>query len=402
MQMKSRKLEQLDVKNKKVLLRVDFNVPINEKGIITDDTRIKEALVSIQYILDHKGSVILMSHRGRPKGKVDPKLSLEPCAKALALLLKHPVLMAKDCIGPSAQNLVAHLQNNQVLLLENLRFNPAEENPSIDPEFAKKLASFGDVYVNDAFGTAHREHSSTVTIAKYFPDKSAMGFLIEKEIQFLEPLAHNPKRPFYAIVGGAKISSKFGVLRSLLNKVDGLFIGGGMAYTLLKAQGHKIGNSIYEENQLEEALQLIKSCQEKNLPLWLPVDVLIADRFSNDAHSKYIQVSQGIPDGWQGMDIGTETIAIWKKAFSQAATLFWNGPLGVFEFPTFAKGTEAIARAVASTKAISVIGGGDLVSAINQLHLAASFSHVSTGGGASLEYLEFGHLPGIDALSVIK
>lgn len=392
-------LKQLDVKNKKVLLRVDFNVPINEEGTITDDTRIKEALDSIQYILDHKGSVILMSHLGRPKGKSDPKLSLEPCAKALAFLLKRPVLMAKDSIGPSAQNLVAHLQPNQILLLENLRFDPAEENPSSNPEFAKKLASFGDLYVNDAFGTAHREHSSTTTITKYFPGKSAMGFLMQKEIDSLSSLIQNPQRPFYAIIGGAKISSKLGVLKSLLKRIDGLFIGGGMAYTLLKAQGCQIGNSIYEEDQLDEALQLIKNCKDQKLPLWLPVDLLIADNFSKDANRKYIQVNQGIPDGWEGMDIGTETIAIWEKALVKAATIFWNGPLGVFEFPAFAKGTEAIARCIASSKALSVVGGGDSVAAINQLHLTSFFSHISTGGGASLEYLEFGHLPGIDGLS---
>lgn len=393
------KLEQLDVKDKKVLLRVDFNVPINEKGMITDDTRIKEALASIQYILDHKGSVILMSHLGRPKGEINPNLSLEPCAKALALLLKHPVLMAKDCVGPSAQSLAAHLKPNQILLLENLRFNPAEENPSSNPEFAKQLASLGDLYVNDAFGTAHREHSSTATITQYFPGKSAMGFLMQKEIDALTPLLQNPKRPFYAIIGGAKISSKLNVLRSLLKKVDGLFIGGGMAYTLLKAQGYNIGNSIYEEEKLGDALQLIQSCQDQKLPLWLPVDLLIADSFSKDANSKYVQVSKGIPDGWEGMDIGIETTAIWEKALSQAATLFWNGPLGVFEFPAFAKGTKAIATFIASSKATSVVGGGDSVAAVNQLHLASFFSHVSTGGGACLEYLEFGHLPGIDSLS---
>ncbi|QZA58250.1 phosphoglycerate kinase [Candidatus Rhabdochlamydia porcellionis] len=392
-------LKQLDVKNKKVLLRVDFNVPINEEGVITDDTRIKEALDSIQYILNHKGSVILMSHLGRPKGKPDLKLSLKPCAKALALLLKHPVLMAKDCIGPSAQNLAAHLQPNQILLLENLRFDPAEENPSSNPEFAKKLASFGNLYVNDAFGTAHREHSSTTAITKYFLGKSAMGFLMQKEINSLNSLIQNPQHPFYAIIGGAKISSKLGVLKSLLKKVDGLFIGGGMAYTLLKTQGYQIGNSICEEDQLDEALQLIKNCKDQKLPLWLPVDLLIADNFAKDANSKYIQVNQGIPDGWEGMDIGTETITIWEKALVKAATIFWNGPLGVFEFPAFAKGTEAIARCIASSKALSVVGGGDSVAAINQLHLTSSFSHISTGGGASLEYLELGRLPGIDGLS---
>lgn len=392
-------LKQLDVKNKKVLLRVDFNVPINEEGTITDNTRIKEALDSIQYILDHKGSVILMSHLGRPKGKPDPKFSLEPCAKALALLLRHPVLMAKDCIGPNAQKLAAHLQPNQILLLENLRFDPAEENPSSNPEFAKKLASFGNLYVNDAFGTAHREHSSTTIITKYFPGKSAMGFLMQKEINSLNSLIQNPQRPFYAIIGGAKISSKLSVLKSLLKKVDGLFIGGGMAYTLLKTQGYQMGNSICEEDQLDEALQLIKSCKDQKLPLWLPVDLLIADNFAKDANSKYILVNQGIPDGWEGMDIGTETIAMWEKALVKAATIFWNGPLGVFEFPAFAKGTEAIARCIASSKALSIVGGGDSVAAINQLHLTNSFSHISTGGGASLEYLELGHLPGIDGLS---
>ena len=293
----------------------------------------------------------------------------------------------------------AHLKPGHILLLENLRFYPAEEKPSTDPTFAQKLAALGDIYVNDAFGTAHRSHSSTAIIAQFFPGKAAAGLLLQKEMNFLGSLISAPKRPFYAIIGGAKISTKMGVLKSLLSKVDGIFIGGGMAYTFYKAQGIKIGDSIHEEDQIPTALEFLKECAEKKVTLWLPSDTLIADAFSNDAKTQIVSSSQEIPEGWQGMDIGPKTIEEWKKALQGAGTVFWNGPLGVFEFPRFAEGTEAIARTLAALNATTVVGGGDSVAAINKLGLASKFSHVSTGGGASLEFIEYGHLPGIDALS---
>jgi phosphoglycerate kinase len=391
-------LQDLDLKGKKVLVRVDFNVPLNKDGSIADDTRIKESLPTIQYILKTGGSAILMSHLGRPKGVPDPQFSLVACAKALSKLLGIPVQMAEDCIGEKVEKLTHDLKPGQVLLLENLRFHPAEEKPSIDPTFAKKLSSLGDVYVNDAFGTAHRMHSSTAAIAQYFPGKSAAGFLLQKEIHFLSSLL-NPKRPFYAMIGGAKISTKMGVLKSLLSKTDGIFIGGGMAFTFYLAQGIKIGSSIHEDDQIPVAIEFLKECNEKKIPCWLPKDLIIANAFRDDAQSKCILAFQGIPDGWQGMDIGPQTLEEWGAILNNAATIFWNGPLGVFEFPHFAKGTEQITKTLSALKAMVVVGGGDSVSAINRLGLISSFTHVSTGGGASLEFIEYGHLPGIDALS---
>jgi phosphoglycerate kinase len=397
--MQKLRLQDLDLKGKKVLMRVDFNVPLKE-GTITDDTRIREALPSIEYVLKSGGSVILMSHLGRPKNGPDPQLSLKPCAPILSQLLNKKVLVADDCIGEHVETMARQLQPSQVLLLENLRFYPAEENPSSDPLFAKKLAALGDLYVNDAFGTAHRSHSSTATIAQYFPHRAAAGLLMQKEIQFLSQLLSHPKHPFYAIIGGAKISTKMGILKSLVSKVDGIFIGGGMAFTFFKAQGYEIGDSICEEEQISTAASFLKMCSEKKIPCYLPQDNVIAEAFRQEAQTKTILVPQeGIPKGWQGMDIGPQTIQIWKKALQQAATVFWNGPLGVFEFPAFAKGTEEIAKLVANLNAITVVGGGDSVAAINRLGLMPKFTHVSTGGGASLEYIELGHLPGIDALS---
>jgi phosphoglycerate kinase len=390
-------LQDLDLKGKKVLVRVDFNVPLTKEGSIADDARIKESLPTIQYILKSGGSAILMSHLGRPKGAPDPHFSLAPCAKALSKLLGIPVQIAPDCIGQKVEKMAQDLQPGQVLLLENVRFYPAEENPSLDPTFAKKLASLGDIYVNDAFATAHRIHSSTAVIAQYFPGKSAAGFLMLKEVNFLSSLL-NPKHPFYIIIGGAKISSKIGVLKSLLSKADGIFIGGGMAFTFFLAQGIKIGNSIHEDDQIPVAAQFLKECSEKNIPCWLPKDVIIANDFSDEAQSKCILASQGIPEGWQGMDIGPQTIEKWSSSLKDAATVFWNGPLGVSEFSHFATGTEKIAKALSSLKAMTVVGGGDSVAAIHHLNLASPFSHLSTGGGASLEFIEHGHLPGIDAL----
>lgn len=392
-------LQDLDLKGKKVLVRVDFNVPLNKEGTVADDTRIKESLPSIQYILKAGGSVILMSHLGRPKGTPDKQFSLAPCAKVLSSLLGKPVLMAGDCIGPQIETMARNLKPGEVLLLENLRFHAAEEKPSLDPSFAKKLASLGDVYVNDAFGTAHRNHSSTVAIAQYFPGKSAAGLLMQKEIAALSTLL-NPKRPFYAIIGGAKISTKMGVLKSLVGKADSIFIGGGMAFTFLLAQGIKIGNSIHEDDQVSAAKEFLEECQKKNILCRLAKDLVIADKFEEGAQSKIVGADQGIPEGWQGMDIGPKTIEEWEQNLKKAKTIFWNGPLGVFEFPRFARGTEQIAKTLASLKgATTIVGGGDSVAAINRLRLAEAFTHVSTGGGASLEFIEFGSLPGIDALS---
>jgi phosphoglycerate kinase len=391
-------LKDLDVRSKKVLMRVDFNVPLDKKGKITDATRIEEALPSIKYIRDHGGALILMSHLGRPKGKPDPAFSLKPCAEKLSELLKCPVLFAPDCIGSETEELAKKLQPGSVLLLENLRFYDAEEHPEKDPSFAQKLARLGDLYVDDAFGAAHRAHSSIYTIVSYFKDKAAIGFLMQKEIRALDALLATPKHPFYALIGGAKISSKMGLLKSLLNKVDALFIGGAMAFTFFKAQNISIGDSLYEETFLNEAKDFLKLCALQKKRLFLPKDCVIADQFSENAQKKTIAIAQGIPAGWRGMDIGRETIEEWSEVLKSAGSIFWNGPLGVFEFPAFANGTYEIAKTIAALHTMTFIGGGDSVAAINQLHLKEKFTHVSTGGGASLEYLEFGHLPGIDIL----
>jgi phosphoglycerate kinase len=392
------RVQDLSLKGKKVLLRADLNVPLNKNGTVSDDTRLRESLPTIEYILKQGGSVILMSHLGRPKG-VDPQFSLAPCAKALSELLGQPVLMAEDCIGEKVKSLSDALKPGQVLLLENLRFHAAEEKPDSDPSFAKQLASLGDLYVNDAFGTAHRSHSSTATIAQYFPGKAAAGFLMLKEIEFLSALLKDPKRPFYTIIGGAKIATKIGVLKSLLSKVDGFFIGGGMAFTFFQAMGIEIGSSICETDQIPIALDFIHACREKNIPLYLPTDLIIANSFTPDAECSTIDAKSGIPSGWMGMDIGPKTLTEWTHAVQNAGTVFWNGPQGVFEFPRFAEGTHRIAETLAKLSATTIVGGGDSVAAINQLNLSSKFTHLSTGGGASLEFIEFGHLPGIDALS---
>lgn len=392
-------LTDLDLKGKKVLMRVDFNVPFTKEGAIADDTRIQAALPSIRYVLDNGGSVILMSHLGRPKGKKNPAFSLKPCQERLQQLLSRPVQFVDDCIGPTVEKAAQALKPGDLLLLENLRFYPAEEKPAEDPAFAQKLASLGDLYVNDAFGTAHRAHSSTAIITRYFPHKAAAGFLLKKEIDFLGGMLAHPKRPYYAIIGGAKVSSKLGVLKSLADQVDAFFIGGGMAFTFFKALGLSIGKSLCEEEQLQEAKEFMALCQQKKIALHLPVDIVIADQFSETAKRKTVSAQAGIPDDWQGMDIGEQTIQSWQKELVKGKTIFWNGPLGVFEIPPFATGTFAIATLLSTMDATTVVGGGDSLSAINQLHLGEQFSHLSTGGGASLEFLEFGHLPGIDALS---
>jgi len=392
-------IQDLALAGKRVLIRVDFNVPLNKDGTIEDDTRIKESIPTIQHALQQGAAVILMGHLGRPKSKKDVQYSLGICAKRLSQLISAPVFFATDCLGKDVEKMVQDLKGGQVLLLENLRFYPAEEDPSLDPNFAKELSKFGDFYVNDAFGSAHRKHSSTAVIAQYFPGKAAMGLLMQKEIEHLEPLLKKPARPFFVLVGGAKISTKIGVLKSLMKKVDALYIGGGMAFTFFKAQGMEIGDSMFEETSLLEAETVLKECQTKKIALHLPTDIIIADGFRNDATFKTVPISEGIPKGWMGMDIGPETVAAWSADFQKAATLFWNGPVGVFEFAHFARGTHEMAKTIASLKANTIVGGGDSIAAINQLGLSKKFKHVSTGGGASLEYLELGKLPGIEALS---
>lgn len=393
------KIQDLVLTGKRILIRVDFNVPLSKDGNIEDDTRIKESIPTIQYALKQGAAVILMSHLGKPKSKKDVQYSLGICAKRLSQLISAPVLFATDCLGKDVEKMVQDLKGGQVLVLENLRFYPAEENPALDPTFAKELSKFGDFYVNDAFGSAHRKHSSTAVIAQYFPAKAAMGLLMQKELEHLEPLLKKPAHPFYVLIGGAKISSKIGVLKSLMKKVDSLYIAGGMAFTFLKAQGIEIGDSIYEETSLVEAQTILQNCKTHNIPLYLPVDIVISDGFRNDATFKTVPVSEGIPKGWMGMDIGSETIKNWSTSFQNAATFFWNGPVGVFEMPHFARGTQEMAKAISTLKAVTVVGGGDSIAAINQLGLSTKFTHVSTGGGASLEYLELGKLPGIEALS---
>jgi phosphoglycerate kinase len=392
-------LQNLPVKGKKVLMRVDFNVPLNEKGHITDDTRIEATLPSILYVLERGGSLILMSHLGRPKDKRVPELSLKPCAKRLSELLGREVLMAPDCVGPEVEKMAKGLKAGQILLLENLRFHRGEEHPEEDSQFVKQLASLGDVYVNDAFGTAHRAHASTAVIAQFFSGKAAAGLLLEKEIRFLGEALANPKRPFYAIIGGSKISTKCGVIEVLLQKADAVLIGGGMAYTFLKAQGIEIGDSIHEDDFLDKARDILKMSMKKGSRLLLPSDIVIADKIKEGAAKHIIESHKGIPKGFQGVDIGPQTIQNYANELRKAATILWNGPLGVFEVPEFARGTNAIAHILTQLKATTIVGGGDSIAAIQAAGVADKISHLSTGGGASLEYIEYGTLPGIEALS---
>ena len=386
-------LKDLDVKGKRVLMRVDFNVPLNDDGSISDDTRITLALPSIQYVLQEGGKLILMSHFGRPKGKVCKELSLKPCADRLSALLKKEVLLAPDAIGKEVEVMAETLQEGAVMMLENLRFHPGEEDPEKDPSFAKSLAKLGDCYVDDAFGAAHRAHASTVTIASYFPGKCAMGFLMEKEIAALSKLVLHPKHPFYAIIGGAKIKSKIGILRTLSEKVDALFIGGGMAFTFFKVLGVPIGDSICDDERLKEAETLLKRSKKTGMSLHLPLDVVITD----GPEIKTVEIKEGIPKGWKGMDVGPATIAAWSDILRKGTTIFWNGPVGVFEDPSFAKGTTYLAQNLSTMPGEVVVGGGDSIAAINQLHLQNAFAHLSSGGGASLEFIENGTLPGIEA-----
>jgi phosphoglycerate kinase len=393
------RLSDLSLKGKRVLMRVDFNVPLDKNLHISDDTRIALALPSIQFILSKGASLILMSHLGRPEGAFIKEFSLKPCAEALSQLLKKEVLMAPDCIGSAVTQLAQHLNPGQILLLENLRFHEAEEFPDKDPSFAKQLASLADIYVNDAFGSAHRAHSSTATIAQYFPEKAAMGFLMEREVNFLQETLKQPKRPFYAILGGAKIASKMGVFTSLLSKVDGLFIGGGMAYTFLKVLGFNIGKSIFDPKMESVAKEFLATAKKKEVCCFFPKDLVIAPSCENTAPSNIVSIEEGVPNDWMGLDIGPKTLETWSSTLKKASTIFWNGPVGVFELSHFSQGTFNLAKFLASLSATTIVGGGDSVAAINTLGLKDHFTHVSTGGGASLELIEYGHLPGVDALS---
>ena len=392
--MNKKTVRDVDVSGKRVLMRVDFNVPLETgpdgRCRVSDDTRIRAALPTIQYLIEQQARVILMSHLGRPKGKVVPELSLAPVAERLGELLGQSVLMAPDCIGPQVQEMAASLEPGQVLLLENLRFHPEERKNA--PEFAKELASLADIYVNDAFGTAHRAHASTVGVAQYLP--AVAGFLMEKELTFLGKALEAPEHPFIAILGGAKISDKIGVIRNLLGRVESLLIGGGMANTFFKAQGYPVGDSLVEDEAIPEAQALLEQAGDK---LVLPVDVVIADAFAADANRQTVPVS-AVPAGWRIMDVGPQTVELFEEKLSGARTVVWNGPLGVFEFPPFAEGTFAVARLLAALDAVTIIGGGDSAAAVRKAGLTERMTHVSTGGGASLEFLEGKTLPGVAAL----
>ena len=392
--MSKKTVRDIDLKGKRVIVRVDFNVPQDKEGKITDDNRIVGALPTIQYLIDRNARVVLMSHLGRPKGEFNMKYSLAPAAERLSELLGRPVKMAKDVIGEDADRVVASLKEGEVCLLENLRFHKEEEKN--DPEFARKLASYGDVYVNDAFGTAHRAHASTEGVAHYLPAVS--GFLIEKELKFLGSAVENPERPFVAILGGAKVADKIGVINNLLEKVDALIIGGGMAYTFVKAQGGEIGTSLLDAERLEYALEMIAKAKEKGVKLLLPEDSVAADAYSNDANIQVVD-SYHIPEGYMALDIGPKAQKAFAEAIRGAKTVVWNGPMGVSEMSNFAAGTVAVAEAMAQSDAVTIIGGGDSAAAVVQLGFADKMSHISTGGGASLEFLEGLELPGVAALN---
>jgi len=396
--MNKKTIADIDVSGKRVLVRVDFNVPLDKSGRVEDDTRIRESLPTIQTLIKNRARVILMSHLGRPKGKRAMEFSLKPAAERLSQLLGQPVQMANDCIGPEVEQQALSLKDGEVLMLENLRFyNDEEDN---NPEFAKKLAALGEIYVNDAFGTAHRAHASTEGITKFMPVAVA-GFLMEKELKYLGEATEHPQRPFVAILGGAKISGKIDVLERLLDKVDKILLGGAMIFTFFKSRGLAVGKSLVEDDKLSVATSIQDKAKAKGIPLLLPVDVVVADRFEADATSKVVDV-EAIPDGWMGLDIGPKTIELYRKEILDAKTIVWNGPMGVFEMDKFATGTIEIAKALAeATKhgAITVVGGGDSASAIAKAGLDKAVTHVSTGGGASLEFLEGKVLPGIAALN---
>lgn len=391
--MNKKTIKDIDLKGKKVFVRCDFNVPMDEERNITDNTRIKAAIPTIKYLLEQNCKIILASHLGRPKGEVKPEFSLKPVAKELSKLLDTEVIMANDVIGEDATTKATNLKEGEIMLLENVRFH--REETDNDPEFAKKLASMAEIFVNDAFGAAHRAHASTTGVADYIPGVS--GFLIEKELTVLGNAINNPERPFMAILGGAKVSDKIGVIDSLLDKVDTLMIGGGMAYTFFKAQGYNVGNSLCEVDKVNLALEAMEKAKQKGVKLLLPVDTKVGKEFKPDTESKTVPWTE-IPDDWEGFDIGEKTIEMFKEELKNAKTVIWNGPLGLFEFDQFAIGTNSIAKALSELDATTIIGGGDSGAAVEKAGLADKMTHISTGGGASLEFLEGKKLPGIECL----
>ncbi len=391
--MNKKTIKDIELKNKKVLVRCDFNVPMDPEKNITDNTRIVAAIPTIKYLLENNCAIILCSHLGRPKGEVKPEFSLKPVAKELSKLLNQEIIMANDVIGEDAKEKAKNLQQGQIMLLENVRFH--KEETDNDAEFSKQLASMAEIYVNDAFGAAHRAHASTAGVAEYLPAVS--GFLIEKELKFLGNALNNPERPFVAIMGGAKVSDKIGVIDSLIEKVDTLIIGGGMAYTFFKAQGYEVGNSICENDKLDLAKQAMKKAEEKGVKLMLPIDTKIGKEFKPDTESKTVSWTE-IPEGWEGFDIGEKSIKMFEEEIRKAKTVVWNGPLGLFEFDQFAIGTNSIAKVLSEIDATTIIGGGDSAAAVRKAGLEDTMTHISTGGGASLEFLEGKKLPGIECL----
>ena len=396
-------IKDLSLRDKRVFVRVDFNVPLSEEGRVTDDTRIRETLPTLEYAIRNRAKLILASHLGRPKGKPNPKMSLKPVAERLRMLLDTVlesdcnVGFSPDCIGMEAEELSTRLESGQTLLLENLRFHPEEE--ANDESFARALAKLADYYVNDAFGSAHRAHASTAGITK-FVEKSAAGFLMQKELDNMGHLLQDPARPFIAILGGAKVSDKIGVIKNLMSKVDVLLIGGAMAYTFQKAQGRDVGKSLVEDDKIDLASDLLHEANERGVRLMLPVDDIVAMKIENDIPTRIVEAEQPIPEGFMGLDIGPKTIKLYAEEIANASTIVWNGPMGVFETPSFAAGTKKIAQAIAKNEdATSIVGGGDSVAAVHQAGVADKISHISTGGGASLEFLEGKKLPGVEALN---
>lgn len=389
--MNKKTVRDVDVSGKRVLVRVDFNVPLDKQGNITDDTRIRAALPTIQYLVGHDAKVILMSHLGRPKARVQPEFSLRPVAQRLSTLLGKPVPLAPEAVGPSVETMISAMGPGDVIMLENVRFYPGEE--ANDPAFAAQLAALGDIYVNDAFGTAHRAHASTAGIAALLP--AVAGFLMEREIDIMGRALEQPERPFVAIIGGAKVSTKTDVLNNLLDKVDKLVLGGGMANTFLKAQGAEVGKSLVEDDKLPEARELLARARDR---IVLPVDAIVADRLDEQAQSQVVDIDR-VPADWMIVDIGPQTVQEFERALAGARTVVWNGPMGVFEIPKFASGTRAVASILANLGATTIVGGGDSVAAVEQLGFADKMTLISTGGGASLEFLEGKELPGVAALN---
>lgn len=391
--MNKKTIRDMEVKGKRVLVRVDFNVPMDDRGNITDDTRIRAAVPTIQYLAQQGAKVVLASHLGRPKGQRNEKYSLAPAASRLAELLGREVRQAPDCIGPEVQALVDAMQPGDLVMLENVRFYAEEENN--DPGFAQKMASLADLYVNDAFGAAHRAHASTTGVADYLP--AVAGFLMEKEVSVMGKALTSPERPFVAVIGGAKVSDKIGVLENLLEKVDALVIGGGMANTFLKAQGYAMGKSLVEEDKLDLAGKLVEDARKQGVKLLLPEDLVVAEEFKADAAHQVVSI-EAVPEGWMALDIGPRTAETYAAEVRAARTVVWNGPMGVFEMDAFARGTEAVAGAVADCPGTTIVGGGDSVAAVEKAGTADRVSHISTGGGASLEFLEGKKLPGVEVL----